>query len=737
MKLPLRPVRIPNWVQGIIEGIDASIAPLGSLASGLNLFATPADRLAVRGGSAVVNTLHDGADAELADVLRIEPFSPVAALAFGWSESLSKHYAYRLTAEMAFFTGTEATSRTDLTASPSTSWDVGPARPFGVELFSKFFLVDGTAAFGSRNTMVVLDGSGVLTEPAYSLGDSAHATGTLTASGQPVANDTVTLGTVTYTFKASVGATANDILLGADATDALTNLAAAVNADGEPGVQYGTATVQNPQVEAGDVDTSGLPTVTLGFTARFGGTGGNSIATTEASSHLSFGSGTLTGGAGTNPAPLVPLCAAEYNNVLFVAGYGDESNQDAPQRVRHSFLGQDPSDPVNGFDGLAYNDIGATGIPVKAMVKGRGILLVVKDNEMWRITGFGNAQPGWQYQVEMVNNTFGYGVSNPWALCFAEDYWYGWGNNGPFRTDGYVVESLRGPREFSWRLLNSFDTYFVEYHADRRVVCFGVHPAQAEGDRSATVPWVLWVWDVARRVWQPDQKFGDASHSPDFGAGFDLNHIKSINATTVAGPTGAPTILPVTDVLLDGFTANWTNFDTSASTEVWVAQAGGSFTLYNTAAPGASSLVVGGWAQGNAYSVQVRHTKAGVVSAFSAVTGWVPATFPDPNPPTAISLVGVVFINATTERNPSPPPDSLVTANATTSWTAPQAVDSIVLYMDGGIQHTWAPVTGGTVVSDYVFNPNIGGAPQDHLLHYLVTRVNYTLIQTDDITVTA
>lgn len=723
MRLNLRPVTLPGWIKGIIEGVDATLAPLGSLASGLNFFATPADRLAVRGGSAVVNTLHDADDTELADTLRIEPFTPVAAVVVGWSSDLSTHYAYRMTAAMAFYTGTESTSRTDLSASPSTGWNVGPARPLGVELYNHLFLVDCDATFATRQPLLAFNADGTFTMPAYTLSDAVMATGTLTADGSVLSDgNTVTLGSVTYTFKTSVSVTANQVALGSSAEDSLTNLSAAVNASGVPGTQYGSATVQHPLIGAGDINTAASPVITLLFTARYGGTDGNSLATTETSGHLSFGATTLTGGSGSNPLPLYPLVAEEYNNVLFIAGYGDEAAQDAPQRVRHSFLGQDPADPVTGFNGLAYNDIGATGIPVKALVKGRGILLAVKDNELWRITGFGNASPGWQYQVELVNNTFGYGVSNPWAMCFAEDYWYGWGNNGPFRTDGYVVESLRGPREFSWRLLNEFDQYFVEYHADRRVVCFGVHPAQTDGDRSTTVPYVLWVWDVVRQVWQPNQMFGNSAHSPDFGAGFDLNHIKSLNVTTVAGPTGPPRIEAVTSVGLTGFTANWDNGDTTASTEVWVSQATGPFTLNGTAAvPGATSQAVGSWTPGNAYSVQVRHNKNGVVTAFSAVTGWIPAPFPAPNPPAAIT--GATSIDAESAVYDRVTNEQLSPAQV--SFVCVQALDTLTLYDNGVSLQVWSTVVAGFTVTDF----EIPGAQGfEHDLQFKAQRANYTEI---------
>src|SRR5688572_33101810 len=45
------------------------------------------------------------------------------------------------------------------------------------------------------------------------------ATGTLTFTGLPVADETITIEARVYTFKATVGATADEIMIGADITE--------------------------------------------------------------------------------------------------------------------------------------------------------------------------------------------------------------------------------------------------------------------------------------------------------------------------------------------------------------------------------------------------------------------------------------------------------------------------------------------------------------------------------------
>ncbi len=145
-------------------------------------------------------------------------------------------------------------------------------------------------------TQITSDASG-----AFSTQDLADlAVGTLTSDGTvPTAADTVTVGSVTYTFRASVSTTANEVLLGSGgsaAADSLSNLKAAINKDTSQPTKYGSLTVVNPTVGAG-----ALTATTLVLYAKTGGTAGNSLATTEASSHLSFAASTLLGGtASTN-----------------------------------------------------------------------------------------------------------------------------------------------------------------------------------------------------------------------------------------------------------------------------------------------------------------------------------------------------------------------------------------------------------------------------------------------------
>jgi hypothetical protein len=120
---------------------------------------------------------------------------------------------------------------------------------------------------------------------------SVAATGTLTATGNPSNNDTVTIGSRTYTFKTSLTPTAGEVLIGGSASASLDNLIAAINGGAGAGTAYASGTTVHADVEAaaGTGDT-------VDVTAKVNGTAGNSIASTESSTSLSWGAATLAGG---------------------------------------------------------------------------------------------------------------------------------------------------------------------------------------------------------------------------------------------------------------------------------------------------------------------------------------------------------------------------------------------------------------------------------------------------------
>lgn len=124
---------------------------------------------------------------------------------------------------------------------------------------------------------------------------AVKATGTLTLNSNPANGETVTIGTRTYTFKTalSVGPTvADEVLIGAAATDSIDNLVLAITEGADIGVKYSTGTVAHDVViaAAGALDT-------MVVTALAHGTAGNIASTETLADVLSiWGGSVLTGG---------------------------------------------------------------------------------------------------------------------------------------------------------------------------------------------------------------------------------------------------------------------------------------------------------------------------------------------------------------------------------------------------------------------------------------------------------
>lgn len=117
------------------------------------------------------------------------------------------------------------------------------------------------------------------------------ATGTFEMTAQPLASETIVVGSDTYTFVAALTA-AYDVLIGVDEEETRDNLVAAINQAAGAGVIYGTGTVAN-------ADALGIvqPGAIVKVEALVPGTAGNSIVfTTTVTGAIISGSGTLAGG---------------------------------------------------------------------------------------------------------------------------------------------------------------------------------------------------------------------------------------------------------------------------------------------------------------------------------------------------------------------------------------------------------------------------------------------------------
>lgn len=130
----------------------------------------------------------------------------------------------------------------------------------------------------------------------FDIRQNTQATAVLTSDTTNVSNgDTVTVGSKVYTFQTALTNVDGNVLIGANAAASLANLAAAATLGAGSGTTYAAATTANTAI-SNAVATSTTVTFTASETTQ-PGTKGNSLASTETSTHLSFGGATFSGGA--------------------------------------------------------------------------------------------------------------------------------------------------------------------------------------------------------------------------------------------------------------------------------------------------------------------------------------------------------------------------------------------------------------------------------------------------------
>lgn len=165
--------------------------------------------------------------------------------------------------------------------------------------------------------------------------DNGHAIGHLTASGAIANNDVVVIAGVYYKWtNASVDAgtpagTAGNpwlVALGANNTEAIDNLALAIDELGTAGTTYSTALTGNPNVRSFNWTANDLYVAAIDA-----GAAGNAFATTETGANLAWSSATLTGGGDPSlrqirtPGDLGAISVATINSYVIVVPVQSET----------------------------------------------------------------------------------------------------------------------------------------------------------------------------------------------------------------------------------------------------------------------------------------------------------------------------------------------------------------------------------------------------------------------------
>lgn len=312
---------------------------------------------------------------------------------------------------------------------------------------------------------------------------------------------------------------------------------------------------------------------------------------------------------GATPASGIKArCAEVHNGVLFVAGYDSEASgvSNSPETVRHSLLGTNPTS-ATGFDVNGWARVGAVGTPVIAMRSGDDAMLIAKQAELYRLTGFGRALPGWQYTLERLDTTTGVGVAGPRALDYAKGYWYGIGAAGPFRTDGTTVELLTGARRRTWPKVDQLTSAWVAYHPDRNVVLFGIHTSPAGTGRSATYPSRCLLWDVERERW-----------TADWTPSADLSSAMAVPIRTVTTPAAAVSALTYVSGTLTTVAASWAlNGDLASDIQLWIRPTSGATVLWSTAPAASTTGTLTALTAATNYKLKARFVRGASVGEFT------------------------------------------------------------------------------------------------------------------------
>lgn len=201
------------------------------------------------------------------------------------------------------------------------------------------------------------------------------ASGTLTLSGNAVANETVTVAGVVYTWKASPTTNANEVKVGATASISIDNLIAAINGGTGSGTLYGSATVAHTRVTA--AAGSGDTMVVTALLTNYTGAAGNSLATTEAMTNGSWGAATLTGGISANAhtQPSSEDCVNATNNLVLI--HADTTVLSDPAKslsltINNNLRGKDKMGQLGAFE-IGQGQFEATGT----------LEVYYEDNALW------------------------------------------------------------------------------------------------------------------------------------------------------------------------------------------------------------------------------------------------------------------------------------------------------------------------------------------------------------------
>lgn len=120
----------------------------------------------------------------------------------------------------------------------------------------------------------------------------------MTFGVNPTNLDTVTIGTITYTFKTTL-ASAKDVKIGTTLAITIGNLADAINGGTGSGTGAGALEYKSGSINP-DAWATAITATTITLKARVGGSGGNSIGVSKVCATLTLGGANFAGGSGSD-----------------------------------------------------------------------------------------------------------------------------------------------------------------------------------------------------------------------------------------------------------------------------------------------------------------------------------------------------------------------------------------------------------------------------------------------------
>jgi flagellin len=289
-------VALGSNVQGTLQNLQDAVNGTGTASPGTYGVGTAANQSAqitsVNGGSAVVQALaagNAGNDVTLTTNLTSSSGAAPTDLT-GGTATVYTNGTLSLAAQPG--TLTTATGSLTMNALPDTITNA-----------------TGVLNMTAGNPTAAVNASGTLTMGANQPATGV-STGTLTLTGQPTANDTVVVGSNTYTFVASGSATvAGDVAIGGTDQVSLDNLMAAVNSGGTGGsaTTYAIGTVAN---------TTARITSDAGLVAHVQSLAADPTNAMALSENIAGGMGAVSAVAGGGTADTLDLGGTTY---VFVA----------------------------------------------------------------------------------------------------------------------------------------------------------------------------------------------------------------------------------------------------------------------------------------------------------------------------------------------------------------------------------------------------------------------------------